>query len=59
MIQMHVWVPRILHKLNRVVNPLRELPQPEWNNPIQRVVQGLQEIVGDNVLSGVFLVGES
>ena len=55
--QEYVWVPRILQYLHQVVNPLTALPNSGDDNPLQYVVQGLQSIAGDNVLSGVFLLG--
>ena len=55
--QEYVWVPQILQHLHRVVNPLTALPNSSDDNPLRYVVQGLQNIAGDNVLSGVFLLG--
>ena len=55
--QEYIWVPRILHQLHRVVNPLAVLPDPVSDNPLQYVIRGLQSIAGDNVISGVFLLG--
>lgn len=52
-----VWVESIIQKLQRPVNPLPPLP----NYPLQHLsvlVQGVHTIAGDNVISGVYLLGE-
>ena len=56
-LQEYIWVPRILQLLHRVVNPLKTLPDPGVENPLKYVIEGLQNIAGENALSGVFLLG--
>ncbi len=56
--QEYIWVPRILQQLHRVINPLTVLPDSGAANPMRYVVQGLQNIAGDNVISGVILLGK-
>ena len=56
-LQEYIWVPRILQLLHRIVNPLTTLPDPGVENPLKYVIEGLQNITGENALSGVFLLG--
>ena len=56
-LQEYIWVPRILQLLHRVVNPLTTLPDPGVENPLKYVIEGLQNIAGENALSGIFLLG--
>lgn len=52
----YVWVPEILDKLvPRGVHPIFDLPHIV--NPLNFVVSGLNQIAGENVISGVFLLG--
>lgn len=55
--QKYIWIDAILHKLQRPVNPLSPIPS---NSPkhLKNVVGGLQRIAGDNVMSGVYLLGK-
>ncbi len=56
--QRYLWVPHILDKLHRVVNPLPMIPQSLHGNALQDVVMGIQQLTGENIYSGVFLLGE-
>ena len=52
----YVWVPEILDKLvPGGVHPIFDLPHIV--NPLNFVVSGLNRIAGENVISGVFLLG--
>ncbi len=56
--QQYLWIPHILDKLHRVVNPLPAFPLSLHCNALQKVIRGIQHLCGDNVYSGVFLLGE-
>ena len=55
--QRFVWVDTILQKLQRVYNPIERPVGGGYN--IHKVVKGVHHIAGDNVYSGVYLLGES
>ena len=54
--QSFIWIDEILHKLQRPVNPLPPLPIDSVSH-ISTLVSGMCSIAGDNVLSGVYLLG--
>ena len=56
--QHYIWIPHIIEKLHRVVNPLSEIPSSLHYNALQDVIWGIQQLSGDNVYSGVFLLGK-
>lgn len=51
-----VWVDDILSKLQRPINPL-PLLHPIPTNHLRTLISGMRDIAGENVLSGVFLLG--
>ena len=55
--QTYVWIPYILKKLKVLtsVSPITVLPEVE--DPLQRVLKGLRQICGDNLFSGMFVLG--
>lgn len=56
--QRYIWIPHIIEKLHRVVNPLLLIPSSLHNNALQDVISGIQQLSGNNVYSGVFLLGK-
>jgi len=54
--QQYLWIPQILDKLNQVTNPLPYIPSTH-DNALQDVVRGIKHLSGDNVYSGVLLLG--
>ena len=52
----YLWIPQILEKLNHVTNPLPTFfAKP---NALQDVIRGIGHLCGDNIYSGIFLLGE-
>ena len=59
--QEFVWIPSIIKRLksNSIVHPLSNLPiMPTNQTAILAVVNGLQDIAGDNFLSSLFMLGQ-
>jgi len=54
--QQYLWIPQILDKLNQVTNPLSYIPSAH-DNALQDVVRGIKHLSGDNVYSGILLLG--
>lgn len=55
--QRYIWIPQILEKLHRVVNPLTVIPYNPQGNALKDVVLGIQQLTGENIFSGVTLLG--
>lgn len=53
--QRFVWIYEILQKLKRPINPLP--PLRNTMDYLQTLVRGMLDISGENVLSGVYLLG--
>ena len=52
----YLWIPQILDKLNQVTNPLPVFSHKP--DALQAVVRGIGHLCGDNIYSGVQLLGE-
>ena len=55
--QQYMWIDTILRKLQRPVNPLSPIPSHSLKH-LNIVVRGLHTFAGDNVMSGVYLLGK-
>jgi hypothetical protein len=55
--QRFVWIDEILQKLHRPINPLPPLSDHSFNH-LSKIVTGMRTLSGDNVVSGVYLIGE-
>ncbi len=55
--QEFVWIPQILQKLDRVINPLSSLGSRVLQRPLHHVLHGMDEIAGDNLPSGIYMLG--
>lgn len=53
--QVFIWIDEILVKLQRPVNPLPRLKNVI--NPLDRIISGMHHLSGDNMISGMFLLG--
>ena len=51
-----IWIDSILQKLERPVNPLPPIPSYSLQH-LYNVVSGVHTIAGDNVISGVYILG--
>ena len=58
--QQYVWVESIILKLQCRVNPLRGLPRAPVSiiNPLGETLLRMQKVVGENFISGAFLLGK-
>ena len=54
--QCFIWIDEILQKLQQPVNPLAPLPIDNGSH-IATLVAGMCDVAGDNVLSGIYLLG--
>ena len=54
--QRFLWIDEILQKLQRPLNPLPPIPDYPLNH-LSTVLTGIRDIAGENVLSGVYLLG--
>ena len=54
--QRYIWIETVLQKLQQPVNPLPPLPNYSLNH-LNTLVNAMQEIAGENVQSGVYLLG--
>ena len=54
--QRFLWIDEILQKLQRPLNPLPPIPEI-LPNRLSAIVTGMRDISGENVLSGVYLLG--
>ena len=55
--QQYMWIDTILRKLQQPVNPLSSIPSHSLKH-LNIVVGGLHTFAGDNVMSGVYLLGK-
>ncbi len=55
--QQYIWIDAILQKLQRTVNSLPPIPNPTLQH-LHTIVRGMHSISGDNVFSGLFLLGK-
>lgn len=56
--QEFIWIPEILEKLQCPINCLETLPELEDSNPLHFVISGLQKILGENLASGMSMLGK-
>lgn len=52
--QEYIWIPQILDKLHRTVNPIP--PLISIPSPLKHILEGLHRIAGDNLPSGVYVL---
>ena len=52
----YIWIDEILQKLQRPLNPLSPLLHYSSDH-LTTIVTGMRNLAGDNVLSGVYLLG--
>lgn len=59
--QVYLWVPEIMMKLKSfTASPIVSLPTcGAAENPLEKLVVKMQQILGDNYLSGLFILGKS
>lgn len=56
--QRFIWIDEILQKLQRPFNQLPPIPEHSLSlNHLSTIVKGMRDIAGENVLSGVYLLG--
>ena len=55
--QRYIWISHIIDKLHRIVNPIQVIPSGLHDNPLQDVISGIQQLTGDNLYSGIILLG--
>lgn len=53
-----VWVPEILDRLQCPINSLEQLPEVEVGNPLHLIISGFKVILGNNLASGISMLGK-
>jgi len=57
--QRFIWIEHILQKLQRPVNPLSSIQINPNQHHLNVLIKGIHTIAGDNVVSGLYLLGKS
>ena len=55
--QEYIWIPELLAKLECPINNIHTLPTLRDPNALHYIVSGMKDVLGENILSGILMLG--